>query len=378
MASADSRADAPLPESARQVEIGLYSFAERTPDPRTGHLVSAEQRLRDLLEEIELADQVGLDVFGVGEHHRPDYIVSSPAVVLAAAAMRTKHIRLTSAVTVLSSDDPVRVFQDFATLDLLSGGRAEIMAGRGSFIESFPLFGYDLDDYDRLFAEKLELLLKLRENEKVTWSGEHRPALSGQGVYPRPIQNPLPVWIAVGGTPQSVVRAATLGLPMALAIIGGAPARFVPFTQLYRETFRRAGHDSSSSRLSINSHGFIADSSSAAAEAAFPPYMEVMGRLGRERGWAPPTRLGFDAERSARGALLVGSPQEVIDKMLYEHELFGYDRFLMQMTVGTMPHDVVLRSIELYGTVVAPAVRRALGAVGAPASRATTAETTNL
>lgn len=378
MASADSRADAPLPESARQVEIGLYSFAERTPDPRTGHLVSAEQRLRDLLEEIELADQVGLDVFGVGEHHRPDYIVSSPAVVLAAAAMRTKHIRLTSAVTVLSSDDPVRVFQDFATLDLLSGGRAEIMAGRGSFIESFSLFGYDLDDYDRLFAEKLELLLKLRENEKVTWSGEHRPALSGQGVYPRPIQNPLPVWIAVGGTPQSVVRAATLGLPMALAIIGGAPARFVPFTQLYRETFRRAGHDSSSSRLSINSHGFIADSSSAAAEAAFPPYMEVMGRLGRERGWAPPTRLGFDAERSARGALLVGSPQEVIDKMLYEHELFGYDRFLMQMTVGTMPHDVVLRSIELYGTVVAPAVRRALGAVGAPASRATTAETTNL
>jgi probable LLM family oxidoreductase len=348
--------------ATRGVEIGLYSFAERTPDAHTGQLVSAEQRLADLLEEIELADQVGLDIFGVGEHHRPDYIVSAPAVVLAAAAMRTKRIRLTSAVTVLSSDDPVRVFQDFATLDLLSGGRAEIMAGRGSFIESFPLFGYDLDDYDALFTEKLELLLELRAKERVRWSGTHRAPIDDLAVYPRPIQNPLPIWIAVGGTPQSVVRAATLGLPMALAIIGGAPARFVPFTDLYRESFRRAGHDPADMRLSINSHGFIADTSQAAADAAFPPYLEVMGRLGRERGWAPPTRQRFDGERSARGALLVGSPQEVIDKMLYEHELFGYDRFLMQMTVGTMPHASVLRSIELSGTVVAPAVRRALGA----------------
>jgi probable LLM family oxidoreductase len=359
------------------VEIGLYSFAERTPDARTGQLVSSEQRLANLLEEIELADQVGLDVFGVGDHHRPDYIVSSPAVVLAAAAMRTKRIRLTSAVTVLSSDDPVRVFQDFATLDLLSGGRAEIMAGRGSFIESFPLFGYDLDDYDALFTEKLELLLELREKERVRWSGDHRAPIEDLAVYPRPIQNPLPIWIAVGGTPQSVVRAATLGLPMALAIIGGAPARFVPFTDLYRESFRRAGHDPADLRLSINSHGFIAESSQAAADAAFPPYLEVMGRLGRERGWAPPTRQRFDGERSARGALLVGSPDEVIDKMLYEHELFGYDRFLMQMTVGTMPHASVLRSIELYGTVVAPAVRRALGVSDAASAGATVARGPN-
>src|SRR5690348_14213577 len=225
------------------MEIGVYTFADTTRDPATGHLVSAQQRLRDLVAEIELADQVGLDVFGVGEHHRPDYAVSAPAVVLAAGAERTKKIRLTSAVTVLSSDDPVRVFQDFATLDLLSGGRAEIMAGRGSFIESFPLFGYDLEDYDSLFAEKLELLLRLRNDERVEWSGQHRSALSGQGVYPRPLQEPLPVWIAVGGTPQSVVRAATLGLPLALAIIGGSPERFVPFVNLYRETARRVGRD---------------------------------------------------------------------------------------------------------------------------------------
>lgn len=352
------------------MEIGIYTFAERTPDPRTGELVSSEQRLRDLLEEIELADQVGLDVFGVGEHHRPDYLVSSPAVVLAAAAMRTSHIRLTSAVTVLSSDDPVRVFQDFATLDLLSGGRAEIMAGRGSFIESFPLFGYDLNDYDALFTEKLELLLALRDDERVTWSGSHRAPLQDNGVYPRPLQNPLPVWIAVGGTPESVVRAGTLGLPMALGIIGGAPERFVPLVDLYRESSRRAGHDPDSLSVSINSHGFVADSSQAAADAAFPPYLEVMGRIGRERGWPPPTRQRFDAERSPRGALLVGSPQEVIDKMLFEHELFGYQRFLMQMTVGTMPHAAVMRSIELFGIEVAPAVKRELGATDATAAGA--------
>ena len=350
------------------MEIGIYTFAERTPDPRTGELVSSEQRLRDLLEEIELADQVGLDVFGIGEHHRPDYLVSSPAVVLAAAAMRTSRIRLTSAVTVLSSDDPVRVFQDFATLDLLSGGRAEIMAGRGSFIESFPLFGYDLNDYDALFTEKLELLLALRDEERVTWSGSHRAPLHDNGVYPRPLQNPLPVWIAVGGTPQSVVRAGTLGLPMALGIIGGATERFAPLVELYRESARRAGHDPDSLPVSINSHGFVAESSHAAADAAFPPYLEVMGRIGRERGWPPPTKQRFDAERSPRGALLVGSPQEVIDKMLFEHELFGYRRFLMQMTVGTMPHAAVMRSIELFGTEVAPAVRRELAATDATAA----------
>ncbi|HEX6965026.1 MAG TPA: LLM class flavin-dependent oxidoreductase [Gemmatimonadaceae bacterium] len=340
------------------MEIGIYSFVERTADARTGQMVSAEERLRDLLEEIELADQVGLDVFGIGEHHRPEYLSSSPAVILAAAAARTTRIRLTSAVTVLSSDDPVRVFQDFATLDLLSGGRAEIMAGRGSFIESFPLFGYDLNDYDALFAEKLELLLALRDRERITWSGSHRAPIEDRGVYPRPVQQPLPVWIAVGGTPQSVVRAGMLGLPLALGIIGGAPARFAPLVELYRASARRAGHDPAALPVSINSHGFVADTSEDAAEASFPPYLDVMSRIGRERGWAPPSRRQFDAERSPQGALLIGSPQEVIDKILYEHELFHHQRMLIQMTVGSMPHAQVMRSIELLGTAVAPVVRR--------------------
>jgi probable LLM family oxidoreductase len=339
------------------MEIGLYTFAETAHDAGRDWGRSAAQRLRELLEEIELADQVGLDVFGVGEHHRPDYAVSAPAVVLAAAAARTKRIRLTSAVTVLSSDDPVRVFQDFATLDLLSGGRAEVMAGRGSFIESFPLFGYDLQDYDELFAENLGLLLDLRENERVTWSGRHRAALQDQGVYPRPLQDPLPVWIAVGGTPQSVVRAGTLGLPLALAIIGGQPERFAQLVQLYREAGRRAGHDPARLRVGINSHGFIADSSQEAADAYYPSYAEVMTRIGRERGWPPTTRAQFEAGRSPRGALLVGSPQEVIDKILFEHEIFENDRFLMQLALGPMPHARVMRAIELLGTVVAPAVR---------------------
>ena len=341
------------------MQIGLYTFAETGPDPRTGRPADPARRLRDLLEEVELADQVGLDVYGVGEHHRADYLVSAPAIVLAAAAARTTRIRLTSAVTVLSSDDPVRVFQDFATLDLLSGGRAEIMAGRGSFIESYPLFGQDLDDYDELFTEKLELLLALRAHERVTWagSGRHRAPIHDLGVYPRPLQDPLPVWIAVGGTPQSVVRAGTLGLPLALAIIGGEPARFAPLVQLYRDVARRAGHDPSTLPVSINSHGFIADTSQAAADVAWPPYLDAMGRIGRERGWPPPSRARFEAERSPRGALFVGGPQEVIDKMLYEHELFGHQRTLLQLTVGVTPHADVLRAIELLGTVVAPAVR---------------------
>jgi probable LLM family oxidoreductase len=340
------------------MELGLYTFAELTPDPATGRTVTPEQRLRDLLEEIELADQVGLDVFGVGEHHRPDFAVSAPAVVLAAAAERTKRIRLTSAVTVLSSDDPVRVFQEFATLDLLSGGRAEIMAGRGSFIESFPLFGYDLDDYDELFAEKLELLLALRRGERVTWSGRHRAPVESLGVYPRPLQNPLPVWVAVGGTPQSVVRAGMLGLPLALAIIGGQPERFVPLVDLYRQAARRAGHDPATLPVGINSHAFLAESSQQAADDFFPSYAEAMTRIGRERGWPPTTRQQFEALRSPRGALLVGSPQEVIDKILFEHELFGHQRFLAQLTVGSVPHDKVMRAIELLGTAVAPVVRR--------------------
>jgi probable LLM family oxidoreductase len=344
------------------MEIGLYTFADVARHPTSGTLISPEQRLRDLLEEIELADQVGLEIFGVGEHHRPDYAISSPAVVLAAAAMRTNRIRLTSAVTVLSSDDPVRVFQDFATLDLLSGGRAEIMAGRGSFIESFPLFGYDLEDYDELFSEKLELLLKLRESERVTWSGDHRAPINNLGVYPRPAQERLPIWIAVGGTPQSVARAGTLGLPLALAIIGGEPARFAPLIDLYRESGRRAGHDPSTLEVSINSHAYVADSSQRAADEFFPPYAEVMSRIGKERGWPPTTRAQFEAMRSPRGALLVGSPQEVIDKILAEYELFHHDRFLAQMALGAMPHERIMHAIELLGTVVAPVVRAATAA----------------
>jgi len=340
------------------VELGIYTFAELTPDPRTGQAVSPAQRLRDLIEEIELADQVGLDVFGVGEHHRHDFAVSAQAVVLAAAAERTKNIRLTSAVTVLSSDDPVRVYQDFATLDLLSGARAEIMAGRGSFIESFPLFGYDLADYDDLFVEKLDLLLQLRESERVTWSGQHRPAIDDLGVYPRPVQEKLPIWVAVGGNAGSAIRAGTLGLPMALAIIGGMPERFAPFAELHREAARAAGHGPATLPLSINSHGYIADTSQRAADESFGPFAATMDKIGRERGWPAMSRQAFDASRTLLGANFVGSPQEVIEKILFQHEIFNHDRFLLQFSVGTMPHAGIMRSIELYGTQVAPIVRR--------------------
>jgi probable LLM family oxidoreductase len=350
------------------MEIGVYTFAELAPS------VSPAQRLRNLVEEIELADQVGLDVFGVGEHHRPDFAVSAPAVALAAGAERTERIRLTSAVSVLSSDDPVRVFQDFATLDLLSGGRAEIMAGRGSFVESFPLFGYDLEDYDTLFAEHLDLLLALREGERVTWSGRHRAPLADAGVYPRPVQDPLPVWIAVGGTPQSVVRTAVLGLPLAIAIIGGQPENFTPLARLYREAASRAGHDPSGMEISINSHAYVAEASQRAGDEYFPTYAAMMNRIGRERGWSPMTRGQFEAGRSPRGALLVGSPEEVAEKILFEHELFGNGRFMAQISVGTLPHDKVMRAIELFGTEVAPAVRKELerrsaASTGGPASR---------
>lgn len=342
------------------MELGIYSFGETDPRRTADRNVSA-QRTRDLIEEIVLADQVGLDVFGVGEHHRPDYAVSSPAVVLAAAAARTSKIRLTSAVTVLSSDDPVRVFQDFATVDQISNGRAEITAGRGSFIESYPLFGQQLDDYNELFAEKLDLLLALGASERISWQGQHRPSIADRGVYPRPVQEQLPVWIAVGGTPQSVIRAGTLGLPLAVAIIGGMPERFTPLVQLYRDAAAQAGHDPARLKVSINSHGFIADSAERAVELVLPAYIDTMGRIGRERGWPMPTRQQFDFERSPRGAMLLGSPQEIIDKILFEHELFAHDRMLIQFTVGPMPHRDVLRCIELYGTVVAPAVRKALG-----------------
>jgi probable LLM family oxidoreductase len=342
------------------MELGLYTFAEMTPDPATGEAPNPAQRLRDLLEEAELADRLGLDVFGVGEHHRPEFAVSAPAVVLACAAARTRRIRLTSAVSVISSDDPVRVFEEFSTLDLLSGGRAEIMAGRGSFIESFPLFGYSLDDYDELFAEKLELLLALRESERVSWSGRHRAAIDDLGVYPRP-QRRIPVWIAVGGTPASTVRAGALGLPMALAIIGGLPERFAPLAELHRRAAAEAGHDPDGVGLSINSHGFIADTPEEAVEQSFGPVASVMNKIGQERGWPPMTREQYAAAASLRGANFVGTPEQVVEKILYQQEIFGHDRFMLQLTVGSMPHEQVMHAIELYGTQVAPAVRAALG-----------------
>src|SRR5947207_3497936 len=327
------------------MELGVYTFGDVGPG------ISPQRRLTQLIEEIELADQVGLDVFGVGEHHRDDYVVSAPAVVLAAGAARTERIRLTSAVTVLSSDDPIRVFQQFATLDLLSGGRAEIMAGRGSFIESFPLFGYDLDDYEQLFADKLELLLTLRAEGQVR----------GRPVFPRPIQDPLPIWIAVGGTPQSVARAGYLGLPLALAIIGGEPERFAPMVELYREAAREGGHDADALPVSINSHAFVADATQQAADTFFGPYSAVMTRIGRERGWSPMTRGQFDAALSLHNHLVVGDVDAVVEKILFRHSIFGHSRFLAQMSLGAMPHDAVLRSIELVGTQVAPRVRAAIG-----------------
>jgi probable LLM family oxidoreductase len=336
------------------MEIGIYTFGELTSDA-----VTPEERLSDLVEEAVLADELGLDVFAVGEHHRPDFTVSAPSVVLGAIASRTERIRLSSAVSVLSSDDPVRVFQQFSTLDLLSHGRAEIMAGRGSFIESFPLFGYDLDDYDELFAEKLDLLVRLRESERVSWSGRHRPPIHDLAVYPRPVQDPLPLWVAVGGSPQSAVRAGAMGLPLALAIIGGMPERFAPVAQLHRRAASETGQ-ASPPPMSINSHGFIAETTQEAADVAYPAFAAMMDRIGRERGWPPMSRGDFDATRTLRGANFIGSPQEVVEKILFQHEIFGHDRFLMQMSVGTLPHAAIMRSIELLATEVAPVVRREL------------------
>lgn len=341
------------------MEIGVYTFVENTPDPATGRTLDPAQRLRDLIEEVALADQVGLDVFGIGEHHRPDFLGSAPAIMLGAATERTKRIKLSTAVTVLSSDDPVRVYEQFATLDLLSGGRAEIMAGRGSFIESFPLFGYDLDHYDELFAEKLDLLVQIRDHERITWQGTHRAPLRDQGVYPR-TPNRIPIWVAVGGNPQSAIRAGALNLPMALAIIGGMPERFAPFVNLFREAARHSGHDAEKLPLGVNTHGYVADTSQQAADEFFPSYAAQMSHIGRERGWPPTTRAQFDAGRVLRGHLAVGSPQEVIEKILFQHEALGHSRYLMQMSVGTMPHAQTMRSIELFGTKVAPAVKSAL------------------
>jgi probable LLM family oxidoreductase len=333
------------------MELGLATFA----DLASG--VSPEQRMRELLEEAELAEQLGLDVFAVGEHHRADFLISSPTVALAAIAARTERIRLSSAVTVLSSDDPVRVFEQFAELDLISGGRAEIMAGRGSFTESFPLFGYDLEDYDDLYAEKLDLLLKLRSGEPVSWQGRLRPALHDVVVYPRPVQDPLPVWVAVGGSPESVARAGALGLPLTIAIIGGQPARFAPLVALYRRAAEQFGHDAEALPLAINTHAFVAETSQAADTAFAAPYLAMMNRIGRERGWPPSGRAEYEALRSPQGAVAAGSPEQVAEKILMEHELFQNTRYVGQMSVGAVAHADVLRSMELFGTKVAPVVR---------------------
>jgi len=342
------------------IELGILTFADMEPETLPGKGINGHQRLKDLIEEIKLADELGLDVFGVGEHHRKDYAVSSPAVVLGAAAVVTKKIKLSSAVTVLSSDDPVRVFQDFATIDLLSEGRAEIMAGRGSFIESFPLFGNDLNDYDELFTEKLELLLKLNQNEKISWKGKHRPSFNNLGVYPRPYQNEIPVWIAAGGTPASAIRAAKLHLPLTLAIIGGMPEQFVSFIKLYRDNAIHAGMEETKIQIGINNHVFIGEDSQAAADDFFPYYAKMMNRIGAERGWQPLSRQQFEQLRSPKGALMVGSVQQAIDKILYEHELFGFTRFMAHGSIGNVPHKMIMKSIELYGSKVAPAVRKAL------------------
>ena len=340
------------------MEVGIYTFADLGTHPITKHTIAPHERMLNLLEEIELADQLGLDVFAVGEHHRPDYLISAPTVVLGAAAVKTRNIKLSSAVTVLSSDDPVRVFQQFAEIDLLSQGRAEIMAGRGSFIESFPLFGYRLEDYDELFSEKLEMLLKLNEEEIFSWKGKHTPTINKRGVYPRPYQKKLPIWIGVGGTPESVIRAAEHGLPMALAIIGGVPARFAPYVQLYRDVYNKAGYDNAKIQLSINSHTYLADDAKQARDEFYYPYSDVMNRIGKERGWPPGSRAQYDASTELHGPLLVGSPQQVVDKILYQHELFGHTRFLAQMSLGAMPHDKILHSMELLGTKVAPEVKK--------------------
>jgi probable LLM family oxidoreductase len=349
------------------MELGLATFADLPAG------MSPQQRMRNLLEEAKLADELGLDVFAIGEHHRPDFVVSSPTVALAAAAAITDTVRLSSAVTVLSSEDPVRVFQQFAELDLISGGRAEIMAGRGSFIESFPLFGKSLDDYDDLYRENLELLLALRSSNPVTWSGRHRPALEDAGIWPRPVQDPLPVWVAVGGSPESVVRAATLGLPLTIAIIGGELERFVPLVELYREAWAAAGHDPAAATIAINTHTYVGADATEADQRFAPGYLGVMNRIGRERGWGPSGLPQFQALRSPRGALAAGSPEEVAEKILYGHELFGHQRYLGHMSVGAVEHADVLRSMERFGTEVAPLVRaevarREAGAAAAPAA----------
>ena len=342
------------------MQVGIDSFAAAFDE--ASRAVNTSERLKDLVKQIERADQVGLDVFGVGEHHRREFLDSAPIVILGAAAARTQRIRLTSAVTVLSATDPVRLFQEFATLDLLSVGRAEMVVGRGSFIEAFPLFGLRLEDYDSLFAEKLDLLLKIRDNEHVHWSGEYRPPLTGQGVYPRPLQNPLPIWVGVGGTPESFVRAGVLGLPLMVAIIGGETHRFRPLIDLYREAGRRAGHTPDQLKVGIHSLGYVAETTQEAADDFFPGYARAFTDVGKERGWRPVTRADFDAQRGPQGALIIGNPDDVVAKIVrHSKALGGISRITFQMNAASLPHAKLIRAIELLGTLVAPALREELG-----------------
>ena len=345
------------------MEIGIDSFAITISDPITGVTLTPLERMQNMLEEITLADQVGLDVFGIGEHHRAEFLDSAPPIVLAAAATRTKNIRLTSAVTVLSAADPVRVFQEYATLDLISNGRAEIVAGRGSFVDSFPLFGLKLEDYDSLFAEKLELLLAIRDHPIVTWSGKHRPALTNQPIYPRPLQDPFPIWVGVGGTPASFLRAGILGLPLMVAIIGGEPHRFRKLIDLYREAGLRAGHKEEQLKVGLHMIGFLGDTTAQAADDFFPGYAHTFTEIGKERGWPPTTRAQFDALRGPKGALLIGDAETVAKKILYVNEaLGGISRLTFQMGVSTVPHKKMLRAVEILGREVAPQVRKSLTA----------------
>lgn len=348
--------------STRPFEIGIYNFVDGGNNPLTSTKKNPAEVIKNLLEVIELADQVGLDVFAIGEHHREEYLASAPEVLLGAAAARTKNIRLSTAVTVLSSDDPVRVFQRFATVDLISNGRAEIMAGRGSFIESFPLFGYDLNDYDGLFDEKLRMLSQLNNATHITWSGKFRAPLQNLGVFPRPVQEKLPIWVAVGGTPESVVRAAGLGLPMALAIIGGMPERFAPFLDLYRQASKEYGFEPSEIPLSINSHGFIADTAEEAVNEYYPIQTVMMNKIGRERGWSPATQEQLEKQRHLRGSDFVGTPEEIIEKILFQHDIFKHQRFLIYMGNNAIEHKKMMHAIELFGTKVAPVVRKEIEA----------------
>jgi probable LLM family oxidoreductase len=350
------------------MQIGIDSFGAVISDPATGLSLSPVQRMQNLLEEIELADQVGLDVFGIGEHHRAEFLDSAPAVILSAAASRTKNIRLSSAVTVLSAADPVRVFQEFSTLDLISNGRAEIIAGRGSFVDSFPLFGFRLEDYDALFSEKLDLLLKIREETHVRWSGKFRAPLTGQAIYPRPMQNPLPIWVGVGGTPASFVRAGEFGLPLAVAIIGGEPRRFRPLIDLYRETGRRAGHGPEKLMVGLHAIGFLGDTTQQAADDFYPGYAHSFTEIGKERGWPPTTRAQFDAVRGPTGALIIGDPERVAEKILSVNDaLGGLARITFQMGVSALPHQKMLRSIEFLGTRVVPIIKKEFAGASARA-----------